>query len=105
MSPSRDALGRASDEDASPVAAAPDVASRFTCIAENIDVAPFLAELDAASDLWLADTSRQSKVRCQRATLNIFLSVARNPCRPALPTPTTCTRAAPRGSPPASRTR
>ena len=82
MSPARDALGRASDEDASPVAAAPDVASRFTCIAENIDVAPFLAELDAASDLWLADTSRQRKVRCQRDTLNIFLRVARKPLPP-----------------------
>ena len=59
-----------------------NVASRFIRIAENVDVEPFLSELDAASDLWLADTSRQRKVRCQRDTLNIFLRVARKPLPP-----------------------
>ena len=34
---------------------------------------PLLSELDAAPEMWLADTSRQRKVRCQRDTQNIFL--------------------------------
>ena len=53
--------------------------SRFIRIAKGIDVAPFLSELAAAPEMWLADTSRQRKVRCQRDTLNIFLRVARKP--------------------------
>ncbi len=61
---------------------AQDGASRFTRLAEGIDVSPFLAELAAAPDLWHADTSRQRKVRCQRDTLNIFLRVARKPLPP-----------------------
>ena len=64
------------------IPSASDVAARFIRIAENIDVEPFLAELEAASDLWLAATSRQRKVRCQRDTLNIFLRVARKPLPP-----------------------
>ena len=61
---------------------AQDGASRFTRIAQGIDVSPFLAELAAAPELWHTDTSRQRKVRCQRDTLNIFLRVARKPLPP-----------------------
>ena len=56
--------------------------SRFLRIAEGIDVAPMLSELDAAAGIWLADTSRQRKVRCQRDTQNIFLRAARKPLPP-----------------------
>ena len=56
--------------------------SRFTRIAEGIDVAPLLSELDAAPEMWLANTSRQRKIRCQRDTQNIFLRVARKPLPP-----------------------
>lgn len=59
-------------------------ASRFTRIAAGINVTPILAELDAAPELWLADTSRQRKVRCQRDTQNIFLRVARKPLPPGV---------------------
>ena len=47
--------------------------------AVRVDTDAILAELDAAADLWLADTSRQRKVRCQRHTLNIFLRGAAKP--------------------------
>lgn len=57
-------------------------ASRFTRIAAGIDVAPFLSELAAAPEMWLADTSRQRKIRCQRDTENIFLRVAKKPLPP-----------------------
>lgn len=56
--------------------------SRFTRIAEGINVAPFLSELDAAPEMWLANTSRQQNVRCQRDTQNIFLRVAKKPLPP-----------------------
>ena len=56
--------------------------SRFTRIAGDIDVAPFLAELAALAEGWLVDTSRQRKVRCQRDTQNIFLRVAKKPLPP-----------------------
>ena len=52
---------------------------RFTRIAQGIDVAPFLSELAGAPEMWLADTSRQRKIRCQRDTQNIFLRVAKKP--------------------------
>lgn len=61
---------------------ASNIASRFLRIATGVDVAPFLSELEAASELWLADTSRQRRVRCQRDTQNIFLRVARKPLPP-----------------------
>jgi len=51
----------------------------FTKIAQVVDTQPLLAELDASPEMWLADTSRQRKVRCQRNTRNIFLRVARKP--------------------------
>ena len=54
----------------------------FTRIAERVDVTPFLEELDAAPQMWSADTSRQRKVRCQRHTRNIFLRTARKPLPP-----------------------
>ena len=56
-----------------------ETGSRFIRIAKDIDVAPFLSELAAEPGMWLVDTSRQRKVRCQRDTLNIFLRVARKP--------------------------
>ncbi|MCY4626862.1 MAG: aspartyl/asparaginyl beta-hydroxylase domain-containing protein [Acidobacteria bacterium] len=59
-----------------------DPASRFLRIAEGLDVTPLLAELDVAPEMWLADTSRQRKVRCQRDTQNIFLRAARKPLPP-----------------------
>lgn len=59
-----------------------DKGKRFTRIAKGIDLEPFLLELDAAPELWLADTSRQRKVRCQRDTQNIFLRTARKPLPP-----------------------
>lgn len=54
----------------------------FTRIAESVDTASLLAELEAAPEMWLADTSRQRKVRCQRDTRNIFL---RAPVKPLPP--------------------
>ncbi len=57
-------------------------ASRFLRIAAGLDVTPLLAELAAAPEMWLADTSRQRKVRCQRDTQNIFLRAARKPLPP-----------------------
>ena len=56
--------------------------AHFTRIARNIDTAPLLAELDAAPDMWLVDTSRQRKVRCQRNTRNIFLRAPKKPLPP-----------------------
>ena len=52
---------------------------RFTRIAQGIDVAPFLSELAGAAEMWLVNTSRQRKIRCQRDTQNIFLRVAKKP--------------------------
>ena len=54
----------------------------FTNIARGVDIQPLLAELDAAPEMWLADTSRQRKIRCQRNTRNIFLRAARKPLPP-----------------------
>lgn len=54
----------------------------FARIAECVDTKPLLAELDAEPDMWLADTSRQRKVRCQRNTLNIFLRAPKKPLPP-----------------------
>ena len=54
----------------------------FTNIARAVDIGPLLAELDAAPEMWFADTSRQRKIRCQRNTRNIFL---RSPCKPLPP--------------------
>jgi len=59
-----------------------DAMQHFTRIAERVDVTPFLEELDAAPQMWSADTSRQRKVRCQRHTRNIFLRTARKPLPP-----------------------
>ena len=54
----------------------------FTKLARGVDIRGLLAELDAAPEMWLADTSRQRKVRCQRNTRNIFLRAARKPLPP-----------------------
>ena len=59
-----------------------DATSRFCRIATGIDVAPIRSELEAAPEIWLADTSRQRNVRCQRDTRNIFIRVARKPLPP-----------------------
>ena len=56
-----------------------DSLRHFTKITEYVDIIPLLEELDAAPEMWLADTSRQRKVRCQRNTRNIFL---RTPMKP-----------------------
>lgn len=57
-------------------------ATHFIRMAENVDTSPLLAELDAAPEMWLADTSRQRRVRCQRNTRNIFLRAPRKPLPP-----------------------
>ena len=54
----------------------------FTRITEAVDVSPFLEELEAVPEMWLADTSRQRKVRCQRNTQNIFLRAPKKPLPP-----------------------
>lgn len=59
-----------------------EAGSRFTRIEKEIDVKPFLSELDAVPEMWLADTSRQRKIRCQRDTQNILLRVAKKPLPP-----------------------
>ena len=61
---------------------AADALKHFTRLADSVDVSPFLAELDAAPEMWLANTSRQRNVRCQRHTQNIFLRAARKPLPP-----------------------
>ena len=55
--------------------------ARFVKIAD-VATQPFLAELDAAAEMWGVDTSRQRKVRCQRHTENIFLRAAMKPLPP-----------------------
>ena len=54
----------------------------FTNIARAVDIGPLLAELDAAPEMWFADTSRQRKIRCQRNTRSIFLRAPRKPLPP-----------------------
>ena len=54
----------------------------FKRVAEQVELHPFLKELDESRELWLADTSRQRKVRCQRNTQNIFLRAAKKPLPP-----------------------
>ncbi|MDE0388824.1 MAG: aspartyl/asparaginyl beta-hydroxylase domain-containing protein [Rhodospirillales bacterium] len=54
----------------------------FTRLAEGVDTNPLLSELAAEPELWLADTSRQRKVRCQRNTQNIFLRAPKKPLPP-----------------------
>lgn len=51
----------------------------FRLIRSGIDVQPFLAELVAGDDLWLADTSRQDKIAVQRHTQTIALRMADSP--------------------------
>ena len=51
----------------------------FTKIDCGVDIQPLLAELDAAPEMWFADTSRQRKIRCQRNTRSIFLRAPRKP--------------------------
>ena len=55
--------------------------SNFVKVAD-VATAPFLAELDDASEVWKWDTSRQRNVRCQRNTENIFLRAAKKPLPP-----------------------
>ena len=52
--------GSATDGIAMPAPARHEARSCFTRIATDIDVAPFLWELAAAPEMWLADTSRQA---------------------------------------------
>ena len=62
-----------------------EVADRFvhfTRLTEHVNITPLLEELDAAPEMWIADTSRQRKVRCQRHTRNIFLRAPKKPLPP-----------------------
>lgn len=59
-----------------------DPDARFVRIGSGLDIAPWIAEVDANRRRWFDDTSRQRKVRCQRDTLNIFLRAARKPLPP-----------------------
>ncbi len=54
----------------------------FTKVLDRLDIAPLLAELEAAPEMWLVDTSRQRNIRCQRHTWNIFLRVPKKPLPP-----------------------
>ena len=56
--------------------------SHFLKVAIDVDTVSLLAELDAAPWAWLADTSRQHKVRCQRHTQSIFLRAVKKPFPP-----------------------
>ncbi len=56
----------------------------FEKLATDVDIESILAELNAAPDKWLADTSRQRNVRCQRNTQNIFLRAAQKPLPPGV---------------------
>ncbi len=54
----------------------------FTKIAEKLNIALLLEELNAGQEMWSVDTSRQRKVRCQRHTQNIFLRAPQKPLPP-----------------------
>ena len=56
----------------------------FRKIAEGIDLADIRAELATRPEAWLADTSRQTKVRCQRETQTIHLRSAKKPLPPGV---------------------
>ncbi len=56
--------------------------THFTKILGRFNVTPLLAELEAAPDMWMADTSRQRNVRCQRDTWSIFLRAPQKPLPP-----------------------
>jgi len=45
----------------------------FERVAQGIDTAPFLAEIEANAELWLVDASRQEKIVTQRETQSITL--------------------------------
>jgi hypothetical protein len=45
----------------------------FRLITKDIDVKPLLAEIYGQEDAWLANTTRQDKIRVQRETNTIFL--------------------------------
>ncbi len=51
----------------------------FKLVANTINTKFILGELDAQEQMWLANTSRQKNVYCQRHTRNIFLRVAKKP--------------------------
>ncbi len=59
-----------------------DALKHFTRLAVSVDVRPFVGELDAVPGMWLANTSRQRNVRCQRHTQNIFLRAPEKPLPP-----------------------
>ncbi len=48
----------------------------FHLVGKGIDVAPLLGEIDDQDDAWLANTSRQDKIKVQRETNTIFLRSA-----------------------------
>ena len=56
--------------------------AHFTKIADDVHTSPLLEELHASPEMWLVDTNRQRKVRCQRHTQNIFLRAPKKPLPP-----------------------
>lgn len=50
-----------------------DRRDRFRRVLGDVDVAPFVAELNAAEPLWSLDTSRQNRIPAHRNTETIFL--------------------------------
>ncbi len=48
----------------------------FQLVRSGIDIAPLLEEVQAQSDAWLANTSRQEKIAVQRETNTIFIRSA-----------------------------
>ena len=50
----------------------------FKLIKSDVDVSPFLDEIDANASAWLHNTSRQAKIVVQRETNTIFLRAARS---------------------------
>ena len=56
--------------------------THFIKISDDVYIVPLLEELQASPEMWLDDTSRQRKVRCQRHTQNIFLRAPKKPLPP-----------------------
>jgi hypothetical protein len=65
-----------------PVASEAGPPRSIVVLDESLDVAPLLAEIEPQNALWLADTSRQRQIACQKDTETIFLRSARKPYPP-----------------------
>ena len=53
-------------------------------ILDNLEVGPLLAEIQHKEHLWLIDTGRQDRIRCQRDTQTIFLRSVKKPLPPGI---------------------